>query len=144
MVRSLPARVTGVVAAIPLVVVVVGCAVAPPVQQAGPPRTDVVDLKAIHDATSPKFDRACLDCHADIMKRGTLDPRRKEAHAAMIPFMPDYDAKVGVTNDNCRSCHVNVDAIQHSGALVRKNTDMAVCETCHGKGGPSRKAFYAN
>ena len=88
-----------------VVLAVAGCAAAPPGRDAGPPRSEAIDLVAIHSSGSPQFSRACLTCHVDLMKRTTLSPKFKDAHAAMIPFMPDYDPKVGVTNQNCLSCH---------------------------------------
>ncbi len=123
--------------------VLAGCVVAPGVAP-GPPRADVPDLVALHDAKSPSFNKNCLSCHGDIMKRTTLNPKITEAHAAMLPFAPGYDAKVGVTNETCTSCHGKVDLVQHSGEQIRKNADVASCGACHGKSGPSSKKFYAN
>ncbi len=134
---------TGTLAAV-VVLALAGCAAAPPAREAGPPRADARDLVAIHTVGSPQHSKACLDCHGDIMKRPTLDPKVKEAHAAMVPFMPDYDAKTGVTNGNCVACHTRVDLVQHSGTQIRKNADVAACESCHGKRGASSKKFYAN
>jgi cytochrome c553 len=134
---------TGTLAAV-VVLALAGCAAAPPAREAGPPRADARDLVAIHTVGSPQYSKACLDCHGDIMKRPTLDPKVKDAHAAMVPFMPDYDAKAGVTNDNCASCHTRVDLVQHSGTQLRKNADVTTCESCHGKSGTSSKKFYAN
>jgi hypothetical protein len=126
-----------------LALVLAGCVVAPGVAP-GPPRADVPDLAALHDAKSPSFNKNCLSCHGDIMTRTTLNPKFKEAHAAMVPFAPGYDAKVGVTNETCTSCHGKVDLLQHSGEQIRKNADVASCGACHGKSGPSSKKFYAN
>lgn len=126
-----------------LALVLSGCVVAPGVAP-GPPRADVPDLVALHDAKSPAYNKDCLSCHGDIMKRTTLNPKFKEAHAAMVPFAPGYDAKVGVTNETCTSCHGKVDLLQHSGEQIRKNADVASCGACHGKSGPSSKKFYAN
>jgi decaheme cytochrome c component MtrC/MtrF-like protein len=120
-----------------------GCAAAPPAREAGPPRADGVDLTAIHTPGSTQFRGECLTCHADIMKRPTLKPGIKEAHAAMIPFLPDFDAKVGVTNNACRSCHTKVDVVQHSGVQIRRNSDPTSCAACHGKNGAATKKFYA-
>jgi nitrate reductase cytochrome c-type subunit len=126
-----------------LALVLAGCVVAPGVAP-GPPRADAPDLVALHAAKSPAYDKNCLSCHGDIMKRTTRDPRFKEAHAAMVPFAPGYDAKVGVTNETCVSCHGSVDLVQHSGEQIRKNADVASCAACHSKSGPSTKKFYAN
>jgi len=134
------AAVTLVVA---LTLIAVGCARAPGVSDALPPQVDAVDLAALHNPDAPQFRGTCLGCHADIMKRTTLKPGVKDAHAAMIPFMPDYDEKAGVTNDNCRSCHTKVDLVQHSGVQIRKNSDPSSCAACHGKNGAATKKFYA-
>ncbi len=137
--RHLPS----VVLVIGVALAVAACAAAPPGRETGPPRAEALNLVAIHAAGSPGFNGACLDCHADIMKRTTLRPGVKEAHAAMIPFLPDYDEKVGVTNANCRSCHSTVDVVQHSGVQIRKNSDPGSCAACHGKTGVANKKFYA-
>ena len=134
----------GLLLVVGVVGAVVACAGIPPGREGGPPRVESPDLIAIHTAGSPQFNQACLSCHTDIMKRPTLNPKFKEAHAAMIPFAPDYDSKVGVTNQTCVSCHTKVDVIQHSGMQIRKNSDVSSCEGCHGKTGPSSKKFYAN
>ena len=120
-----------------------GCAGAPPAREAGPPRADAPDLVAVHNPDSPAFRGTCLGCHVDLMTRATLKVGIKNAHAAMVPMMPDYDAKTGVTNDNCRTCHAKVDVIQHSGMQIRKNTDPTSCAACHGKSGAASKKFYA-
>ena len=127
-----------------IVLAVAGCVAAPRGREAGPPGADTADLVAIHTAGSPQYSKACLTCHADVTSRKTLNPKFKEAHAAMIPFMPDYDAKIGVTNQNCLSCHDKVDPVQHSGMYIRKNSDVAACEGCHSTTGMSSKKFYAN
>ncbi len=110
----------------------------------GPLRADAPDLIAIHDASSPSFNKNCLSCHGDIMKRTTLNRKFKEAHAAMVPFTPGYNAKVGVTSEVCASCHARMDLLQHSGAQIRKNANVSLCAACHSKSGPSSKKFYAN
>jgi decaheme cytochrome c component MtrC/MtrF-like protein len=126
-----------------LTLVAAGCARAPGVSDARPPQVDAVDLAVLHNPDSPQFRGTCLGCHADIMKRTTLKLGVKDAHAAMVPFMPDYDKNAGVTNDNCRSCHTKVDVVQHSGVQIRKNSDPRSCAACHGKNGAATKKFYA-
>lgn len=111
---------------------------------AGPPKADSPDLAALHDGDSPSFNKNCLRCHGDIMKKTTLNRKIKNAHAAMVPFAPGYDAKVGVTNEVCASCHGRVDILQHSGEQIRKNASVSLCAACHNKAGPSSKKFYAN
>ncbi len=108
------------------------------------PRANAPDLIALHDTGSPSFNKNCLSCHRDIMKRTTLNRKFKGAHAAMVPFAPGYNAKVGVTNKVCASCHARVDLLQHSGEQIRKNANVSSCAACHGKSGPSSKKFYAN
>ncbi len=125
-----------------LVVVAAACS-GPDGPKAGPPRADAIDLAAVHNPDSPQFRGTCLGCHADLMTRATLKPAVKNAHAAMVPQMPDYDAKAGVTNDNCRTCHARVDVVQHSGMQIRKNTDPSSCAACHGKNGMANRKFYA-
>jgi hypothetical protein len=136
-------RLFGLTLASGLALGLVGCAVTPGVAP-GPPQADAPDLVALHDAKSPTYNKNCLSCHGDIMTRTTLNPKFKEAHAAMVPFTPGYDAKVGVTNETCTSCHGKVDLVQHSGEQIRKNADVASCGACHTKSGPSSKKFYAN
>jgi hypothetical protein len=124
-------------------VLVSGCAGPPSQSDARPPQVDALDLAALHNPDSPQFRGSCLGCHADIMRRSTLKPGVKEAHAAMVPFLPDYNEKAGVTNDNCRSCHTKTDVVQHSGVQIRKNTDPSSCAACHGKNGMATRKFYA-
>ena len=78
------------------------------------------------------------------MKRTTRNKKFKEAHAAMVPYMPGYDAKAGATNQLCVSCHSRVDLVQHSGEQLRRNAGVSMCAACHSKSGPSSKKFYAN
>ena len=126
-----------------LALVLAGCVVAPGVAP-GPPRADAPDLVALHDAKSSSFNKNCLSCHGDIMTRTTLNPKFKEAHAAMIPFTPGYNTKVGLTNEVCTSCHGKMDLVQYSGEQIRRNANATICVACHNKSGPSSKKFYAN
>ncbi len=123
-------------------VVVVACALAPGIAL-GPPRAEAPDLVALHDAKSPAYNKDCLSCHDGIMTRATLNPQIKNAHAAMVPFAPAYDPKVGVTNEVCRSCHGRGDLMQQSGEQLRTNGDVDSCAACHGKSGSASKKFYA-
>lgn len=110
----------------------------------GPPQAKSPDLAALHDAGSPSFSKDCLTCHADVMKKSTLDRKVRNAHAAMVPFAPGYDSKKGVTSAVCVSCHERVDVVQHSAAQIRRNVSVDACVACHGKSGPSSRKFYAN
>ncbi len=105
-------------------------------------RANTPDLSAIHDANSASFNKNCLKCHADVMKRRTLDRKIKNAHAAMLPFAPGY--KKEATNEVCISCHSKVDVVQHSAAQIRRNVSASMCAACHGRSGQSSKKFYAN
>lgn len=127
-----------------LAVALTGYAAGVPGVSAGPARANAPDLIALHDASSPSFNKNCLSCHGDIMRKTTLNKKFKEAHAAMVPFVPGYDAKVGVTSQVCVSCHGRVDLLQHSGEQIRRNASVSVCAACHGKSGVSSKQFYAN
>ena len=111
---------------------------------AGPPRADAPDLAAIHDAGSASYQKNCLGCHGDTMKKTTLNRRIKDAHAAMVAFAPGYSAKAGVTNAVCATCHAKVDVLEHSAAQFRRNVSVDICVACHGKSGPAFKKFYAN
>jgi len=116
---------------------------AAPGVSAGSPRADALDLAAIHDAGSPSYQKNCLRCHGDTMKKTTLDRKIKNAHAAMVPFAPGYSAKAGATNEVCATCHEKVDVLEHSAAQVRRNVSVDICVACHGKSGASLKKFYA-
>ena len=107
-------------------------------------RATAPDLAAIHDAGSPSINKNCLGCHQDVMTRGTLNRKIKNAHAAMVPFAPGYNYKRGATNEVCISCHAKTDLLQHSAAQVRRNVGVSLCAACHNKAGPSSKKFYAN
>ena len=113
-------------------------------QSDGPLRTNTPDLTAIHDSNSSSFNKNCLQCHRDVMTRATLDSKIKNAHAAMVPFAPGYDAKRGATNEVCLVCHTKTDVLQHSATQLRKNVDPSLCAACHNKSGLSSKKFYAN
>lgn len=105
-------------------------------------KSSAPNLQALHDAASPAYNGKCLSCHADVMKRPTLSAKKENAHAAMVPAVPGYKYKVGVTNENCVFCHSKTDFIQHSAAQIRKNVDPAICARCHGPTGKAESKFY--
>jgi hypothetical protein len=100
-----------------------------------------LNLVALHKATSPRYDRDCLKCHADVLTRKTLDPQFAEVHTAMLPYTPGYDPVVGVRNTNCIWCHATVDlSPNRSAGAIRRQVDPEKCRMCHGPG--SSKPFY--
>ena len=94
------------------------------------------NIIALHDTASPQFNGDCLSCHKDVTKRTTLDPKIKDAHAIMMPFVPGYSAAKGATNETCNFCHKGVDLRDHSSAGIRKEVSPESCALCHGPAGP--------
>lgn len=98
------------------------------------------NLRALHNPTSPQYNGNCLDCHADILPRKTLNANIPEAHAAMLPYVPGYPTgkplKAGTANEHCRYCHKKgVDFDRRSAASLRKNVSSETCSICHGRRG---------
>jgi len=75
------------------------------------------------------------------MERVTLDPKIKDAHVVMMPFVPGYVAAKGPTNESCQFCHKGVDFRDHSTAGIRNEVNPETCALCHGPSGPGKK-FY--
>ena len=100
-----------------------------------------VNIKALHNPASARFNGDCLSCHRDVTQRTTLDPKIKDAHAVMIPFVPGFVAAKGPTNENCSFCHKGADLSGHSTSGIRKDVNADSCALCHGPGGPAKK-FY--
>lgn len=92
---------------------------------------------AIHDPESKAYRSDCLTCHADILKKTTLDPRVQTFHNAMLPFTPGFNPRKGAENKNCVFCHrAAVDFVQESGAELRRKVSVEACVSCHGPSGP--------
>jgi len=106
-----------------------------------PGGTPLVNFVAIHDSSSPQYNRNCDSCHAEIHTRQSLNPSIPDAHVAMLPFSP------GEGNNKCTWCHRSVDLIEagspkETGNTIRKRIDPRLCSLCHGPSGPGKR-FYA-
>lgn len=92
---------------------------------------------ALHDPESKAYRSDCLTCHADVLKKTTLDPRVQTFHNAMLPFTPGFNPRKGAENKNCVFCHrAAVDFVQESGAELRRKVSVEACVSCHGPSGP--------
>jgi hypothetical protein len=101
-----------------------------------------VNLTAIHDPMSRSYDSDCLKCHAAILEESTRDPRVLAFHQAMIPYVPGYNARKGVQNAHCITCHRDaVDFDQESGTSLRRTVSIESCVYCHGRTGPGPVYF---
>jgi hypothetical protein len=110
---------------------------------AGPSSVDLakLNLVALHDVTSTRYDGDCLKCHKGILARTTKNPTFADAHARMLPFTPGYDPTAGVRNADCLSCHETVDlGPNRSAGNLRRQVDVTKCRVCHGPG--STPQFY--
>jgi hypothetical protein len=67
----------------------------------------------------------------------SLDPRFPAIHLAMIPYVPGYNPRKGVSNSTCLHCHRSVDLINKSSAALLKNVSPQSCALCHTKAGPA-------
>ena len=101
----------------------------------------VVSFAAVHNPAASGYDGNCLSCHADVLNRTTLDPKIRDAHAAMMPFVPGYQAAKGATNENCNFCHKGADLRDHSVGNIRKDVNVESCVACHGTQGPGKKLY---
>ncbi len=109
----------------------------------GGPSVSTENLLALHNSSSPQYNKNCSTCHEGIHTRQTLDPSIPDAHVAMLPFAAgetDSDKK-------CTWCHRSVDLVQAAGSpltlrtSLRKRIDVKLCTLCHGPDGPA-KQFY--
>ena len=92
-----------------------------------------VNLTAIHDPASRRFNSNCLHCHQDILQRPTLDPRVPEIHRRMLPFAGTW--RGSPRNEDCAFCHRAVDMSgQRSAAHLRRQVAMSACTGCHSDG----------
>ena len=105
------------------------------------PIPTLASVAAIHDRASSHYNGDCLSCHSDIPKRTSLSSNVKEAHVAMMPFVPGFVADKGATNENCSFCHQGAELRDHSAGNIRRNVNVAMCAGCHGPQGPGKK-FY--
>ena len=100
------------------------------------------NLIASHDSASPKYDKNCTNCHADILTQISLNPSILNSHAAMLPYTPGKE-----NNKKCIWCHRTVDLVQgttrveKSKSNLRKGVNMTLCTLCHGPSGPGNQFF---
>jgi cysteine-rich repeat protein len=99
-----------------------------------PPTGNII---AMHDRSSPQYDKHCTECHGDVLTRKSLNTSIPTAHLSMLPYTP------GEWGDDkqCRWCHRSVDLAQGSAGNLRRNVDAVLCSLCHGPFGPA-KQFY--
>lgn len=103
---------------------------------------ETANLTAIHDPLSRNYNSKCLDCHASILKESSRDPRLRAFHQAMVPYVPGYNARKGVQNGNCVTCHRDaIDFQQESGVSLRRTVSIESCVYCHGRTGPGPVYF---
>ena len=100
------------------------------------------NLIASHDSASPKYDKNCTNCHADILTQISLNPSILNSHAAMLPYTPGKE-----NNKKCIWCHRTVDLVQgttrveKSKSNLRKGVNMDLCAVCHSPSGPGPQFF---
>jgi len=94
------------------------------------------NLVAIHDSSSPGYNKDCLSCHSTILTDTSLDPRIQAVHQRMIVFTPGFNPRHGVTNAVCVQCHRATDTVDGSAAGLRVQVDRQLCAMCHGPSGP--------
>jgi len=102
------------------------------------------NLVALHKSTSPQYNPNCLTsgCHDQLMASETsLDPRVPGIHQKMVPYVPGYNPRKGVTDATCRHCHRSVDLLQKSAAALRKNVSPQNCAVCHTAAGPGKPLY---
>src|SRR4030042_3564935 len=100
------------------------------------------NLIASHDSASPKYDKNCTNCHADILTQISLNPSILNSHAAMLPYTPGKE-----NNKKCILCHRTGDLVQgttrveKSKSNLRKGVNMVLCAVCHSPSGPGPQFF---
>jgi len=93
-----------------------------------------LNLAALHDVNSPRYDSKCLKCHAAIVTGATLDAQIKTAHQVMFPPLAlfGYDGQIGVRNRDCVICHPTVDFMPGGlAANIRRQVHINMCIACH-------------
>ncbi len=97
------------------------------------------NLVAMHRSSSSQYNPDCLlsSCHDRMMDdEQSLDPRIAAIHKKMIPYVPGYNPRKGVSSTTCRHCHRSVDLISKSASSLRKNVSPQICVVCHTVAGP--------
>jgi hypothetical protein len=102
------------------------------------------NLVAMHKSTSSQFNPNCLaiGCHDRMLDdEQSLDPRFAAIHNKMIPYVPGYNPRKGVSDTTCRHCHRSVDLISKSASTLQKNVSPQICVVCHTVAGPGILLF---
>lgn len=102
----------------------------------GEPDYSRINLFAIHDASNPAYDAACLTCHWDIPTRKSLSASVPSFHPRHLPLL---GMGSGANNETCVKCHTTVRFGAWAGS-IRKQVDAFACRECHA---PDKKTpFY--
>ena len=88
------------------------------------------NLVALHDKSSPQYDKNCTACHLDILNEKSLDSSIETAHVSMLSKTPGEK-----DNEKCGWCHRTVDLIGGSAGNLRKQVKADLCVMCHGDDG---------
>jgi hypothetical protein len=102
------------------------------------------NLVAMHKSSSSQYNPNCLTngCHDRMLgDEQSLDPRFAAIHTRMIPYVPGYNPRKGVSDSTCRHCHRSVDLISKSASTLRKNVSPQICVVCHTVAGPGILLF---
>lgn len=102
------------------------------------------NVVALHLSTSSQYNPDCLasGCHDTLLQEEkSLDPRVQAIHQRMIPYVPGYNPRKGVSSTTCRHCHRSVDLINKSAAALLKNVSPQNCVVCHTAAGPGIPLF---
>jgi len=100
-----------------------------------------INVIALHDSTSSRYNWNCTQCHADVLTESSLNPSIPAIHVVMRPYAP------GQGNTQCVWCHRTVDLVQgvqsaaKSKAPLRKLVDPVLCSVCHLPGGPAKQLY---
>jgi cytochrome c553 len=96
------------------------------------------NIFAQHNRASPRYNKNCTDCHAEILTEQSLNPSIRTAHVIMLPKTP------GEKDDQkCLWCHKTVDLDQKSAGNLRRHVDVMLCSLCHGAGGVEKQFYQA-
>jgi hypothetical protein len=125
----------------PLAAFILGAASLAWTAAAGTSQAAGLNLEALHDPSSPSYNRHCLKCHSGVLKEKTKDPRTPSFHKAMMPYTPGYNPARGPNNAVCVQCHRYVELREDSAGALRKQVNPQLCAMCHGASGPGPK-FY--
>jgi hypothetical protein len=94
------------------------------------------NIIAVHQRSSPQYDKDCTDCHRNIPAEQSFNPSIRSAHVAMLPQTPGED-----TDIKCTWCHKTVDLTQKSSGNIRRHVDVTLCTFCHGSFGVEKQYY---